>query len=407
MGKHEPMTAKAIGKKIKSKGLQKLKFYCQMCQKQCRDSNGFKCHTSSEAHQRQLLLFADNPNKYLGSYSDEFIKDWMYLLRTRFGTRRVLANTVYQEYIKDRDHVHMNSTRWVTLSGLCKWMGRKGICEVEENEKGWYITYIDRDPETLKKQENLSKKAKLEKDYEERFAKIIEDQIERGKAATVSTPEAELDSSSKELKRDDGAGGKIAFKLPLGKIDKPVTIKVEKKDDKFNLPGTSSQSSFDPVIDVKYKIEKPERKRKHEESTKLKKSALEELMDEEEKFKEKKNRKDNWIVPGIVVKVIHKKLGEKYYKKKGEILELSDKYEAIVEMFDTGDRLKIDQEYLETVIPNVGKTIIVVNGAYTGSEATLLDVNFEKFYATIQIISGQFRGRKVERIRYEDICKKS
>lgn len=31
------MTPKAIANKIKSKGLQKLRWYCQMCQKQCRD----------------------------------------------------------------------------------------------------------------------------------------------------------------------------------------------------------------------------------------------------------------------------------------------------------------------------------------------------------------------------------
>lgn len=37
MGKHEPNSPKAIANRIKSKGLQKLRWYCQMCQKQCRD----------------------------------------------------------------------------------------------------------------------------------------------------------------------------------------------------------------------------------------------------------------------------------------------------------------------------------------------------------------------------------
>lgn len=396
------MTAKAIGKKIKSKGLQKLKFYCQMCQKQCRDANGFKCHTSSEAHQRQLLLFAENPNKYLGSYSDDFLKDWLYLLRTRFGTRRVLANTVYQEYIKDKDHVHMNSTRWVTLSGLCKWMGRKGICEVEENEKGWYITYIDRDPETLKKQENLTKKAKLEKDYEERFAKIIDEQIERGKAATSSKQEEECDMTSKELKRDETCSDKITFKLPVTKLEKPFEVKKQRGD---SLPSTSTSSSA--LIGVA-RFENPGGKRKHDEpSNSRKKTALEALKEEEEKIKEKRNRRENWIVPGIIVKVIHKKLDDRYYKKKGEVLDVKDKFEAIVEMIDTGDKLKIDQDHLETVIPNIGKQVIIVNGAYAGSEATLTDVNFDEFHATVTITNGPFKGRKVEKIRYDDICRKA
>ena len=45
-----------------------------MCEKQCRDENGFKCHMMSESHQRQLLLFGENPNSYLHDYSKQFEK---------------------------------------------------------------------------------------------------------------------------------------------------------------------------------------------------------------------------------------------------------------------------------------------------------------------------------------------
>ena len=37
MGKNDFLTPKAIANRIKAKGLQKLRWYCQMCQKQCRD----------------------------------------------------------------------------------------------------------------------------------------------------------------------------------------------------------------------------------------------------------------------------------------------------------------------------------------------------------------------------------
>ncbi|CAH3192665.1 unnamed protein product, partial [Porites evermanni] len=73
------LTPKAISNRIKAKGLQKLRWYCQMCQKQCRDElsfsffwndhNGFKCHTMSESHQRQLLLLAEDVDKYMDSFS--------------------------------------------------------------------------------------------------------------------------------------------------------------------------------------------------------------------------------------------------------------------------------------------------------------------------------------------------
>lgn len=44
MGKADFLSPKAISNRIKSKGLQKLRWYCQMCQKQCRDE--VKCSGS-------------------------------------------------------------------------------------------------------------------------------------------------------------------------------------------------------------------------------------------------------------------------------------------------------------------------------------------------------------------------
>lgn len=45
---------------------------------------------------------------------------------------------------------------------------------VDETEKGWFVQYIDRDPETLKRQEALKSKEKMEKDDEERTAAFIQ-----------------------------------------------------------------------------------------------------------------------------------------------------------------------------------------------------------------------------------------
>jgi hypothetical protein len=60
----------------------------------------------------------------------EFHSGMFSTLRRSFGTKRVLANTVYCEYIKDRDHVHLNATRWVAVAGYVRWLGSQG-----KNEK--------------------------------------------------------------------------------------------------------------------------------------------------------------------------------------------------------------------------------------------------------------------------------
>lgn len=90
-----------------AKGLQKLRWYCELCQKQCRDENGFKCHCMSESHLRQMAVFRDNPTALMDEFSREFEKTFMEIMK-RKGGKRVRANTVYQEVIQDRHHIHMN-----------------------------------------------------------------------------------------------------------------------------------------------------------------------------------------------------------------------------------------------------------------------------------------------------------
>lgn len=131
----------------------------------------------SESHQRQLLLFAENSKKYMDGFSSEFHREYLNTLKRRFGTKRTHSNVVYQEYISDRNHIHMNSTQWFTLTDYVKWLGKKGICKVDETEKGWFVTYIDRDPETLRRQQESEKKRKLDLDDTQRQQMFLEKQV--------------------------------------------------------------------------------------------------------------------------------------------------------------------------------------------------------------------------------------
>ena len=102
MTKHEAGSVKALANKMKSKGMQRLRWYCEMCQKQCRDENGFKCHTTSEAHIRQMRLVAADPDQFLSAFSQEFEDGFMDVLANRHGTKRMKANSVYGEYIANK-----------------------------------------------------------------------------------------------------------------------------------------------------------------------------------------------------------------------------------------------------------------------------------------------------------------
>ncbi len=119
-------TPKEISNKIKAKGLQRLRWYCQMCEKQCRDDNGFQNHCSSEGHQRQMLLFADSSDRITKDNTAEFVKGFMRVFAGRYASKRVLVNAVYQEYITDRHHLHMNATKFHSLSEFTMYLGREG-----------------------------------------------------------------------------------------------------------------------------------------------------------------------------------------------------------------------------------------------------------------------------------------
>ncbi|XP_035786645.1 DNA/RNA-binding protein KIN17-like [Anopheles albimanus] len=383
-GKAEVGTPKYLANKMKAKGLQKLRWYCQMCEKQCRDENGFKCHLMSESHQRQILLFADNAGRFIDSFSQEFLSGYLQILRRQFGTKRVAANKVYQDYIADRHHLHMNATKWHSLSDFVKFLGRNGHCVVDETEKGWFITYIDRDPETLAMQEKMAKKQKMDKDDAERLAEFIEEQVRRGK-----TEEEPSSSGFSELKRENEEETiKLDLKIGAKQPSAPVSV----------LPKRPLELCKDVKKEKKFKPTDGG-------SCSKKPSALDELIKEEELKKEKSNRKDYWLAEGIVVKLITKALGDKYYKEKGVVVEVIDKYQAKIKLLETGEKLKVDQAHLETVIPAVGKQIAVLNGGYRGCTAILKAINTQRFSVTLEIASGPLKGRLVSDVAYEDISK--
>lgn len=134
----------------------------------------------SEAHLRQMALFRERPNQIMTDYSRQFEAGFVGILRIR-GRQRILANSVYQEYIADRHHIHMKATQWDSLSTFVQYLGRTGQAEVDETERGWYIKYIDRDPKVVARQQAEARSQKIALDDVQLTEKLIERQIEESK----------------------------------------------------------------------------------------------------------------------------------------------------------------------------------------------------------------------------------
>ncbi|KAL0116068.1 hypothetical protein PUN28_011136 [Cardiocondyla obscurior] len=379
MGKHEVGTPKYIANKIKAKGLQKLRWYCQMCQKQCRDENGFKCHTMSESHHRQLLLFAENAHKYMDQFSREFSQGYLNLLKRQFGTRRVPANRVYQEYISDRGHIHMNATQWLTLTAFVKWLGRTGQCVVDETEKGWFVTYIDRDPETLAAQEKKAKKEKMDKDDEERLMDFIDKQIEKAK---------------QDIKIEEGETSKVPLIRPEN--DTPLVLDIKLKPKPKLLP----------------KIEIKQEKRKSEDNQskpdkKIKSEVSQSKSDKKLKNTDNSPLIEGWLKEGLIIKVTTKSLGDKYYKAKGVVQSVeTDGFVGKIKLKTpeevNGHIIRVDQEYLETVIPAIGKEVLILWGKHKGMKAIVKKLHIEHYSIDVKLEKG---NNVIEKLPYEQVCK--
>ena len=176
-----------------------------------------------------MRLFAENPDQQIDEFSAEFERGFVEMLSYRHGTKRVLANRVYQEYIGDKHHIHMNATIWTSLTEICKYLGKEGKVTADETEKGWFIQYIDRDPRLLAKQAAMDQRKVVEYDQEERTKRSIELQIaacaESERRKRLENGDDENDQQiavNEDLTREEGDKIEIAFGTKTGLLSKGI-----------------------------------------------------------------------------------------------------------------------------------------------------------------------------------------
>jgi DNA/RNA-binding protein KIN17 len=236
MGKAEPGSTKYLANKMKQKGLTRLRWYCQICEKPCRDENAFKMHCQSESHMRRALDAGQNFKSVQEDYSKQFLTEFVSLLKTAHGEKSVHANKFYQEVIARRDHVHLNATRWHSLTDFVKHISREGIVRAEEKEDGIFIAWIDDSPDAMKRREAVRRKEMQDKGDEEREQMLLREQIKRAQrdaeARGVAGVDGEAEEEGKELKREEGEKIKLSFGAKPAKSATP--------EDKASAPDTTN-----------------------------------------------------------------------------------------------------------------------------------------------------------------------
>lgn len=182
MAKAEFGTPKYLSKQMKLKGLQKLKWYCQVCEKQCRDDNGFKCHIRSESHIKRI---ANVGKSDIENYSKQFQDNFISQLRNYHGEKSINANRFYNQLIQQKDHVHLTATKWSSLSQFVQDMARKGIIKAEitddsdQSLSGVDISYINNSGDEAMRKALLKKKDDAERGDEAMSSMLLQQQIKR------------------------------------------------------------------------------------------------------------------------------------------------------------------------------------------------------------------------------------
>lgn len=230
----------------------------------------------------------------------------------------------------------------------------------------------------------MRRKEKAEKDDKEREMDFLQRQIREGQKKEAAEKETE-DDNPKELVREEDS--KLSLNLKMDTFKKPNVAPIK---------NVLSKAGSDRMSIIS--------KSSSRKSEKRKLSALEEIIQEETK---KKNymRKDYWLLENIIVKVTTKTLGLDYLGKKGVVIKIMDKYGCMVKLFDPKVKLKLDQNHVETVIPNVGGRVIIVNGMHVGREAELIKLDQDNFCVDVKLKNGPATGKIISRLPFEDVCK--
>jgi len=368
MPKAEKGSLKDVGKRIKEKGLKKLKFWCEMCQKQCRDANGFKCHLTSDSHLRNMKIFGDNAGSIIARKSAEFERAYVQHLRLRHSNVNVNANHVYNEVIRDKTHVHMNATYWSSLSGFVQHLARKNLVQLEQTEKGWYVKYIPhKDAAALHRDALMEERAQSElwaEQREEQRRQAWRRQLDAG--ATQTTPATSVDAEHKQVA------------VAIGKPPEQETS--SKLAMKESVLGSESEGDEDvtPNVPAPEPVKERPKKKAKKESKELTPS-------------------DSWLHRNILVRIVTQEAGADYFRQKG-VVEQVDGYTARVALLQEETVLQLDQGHLDTVIPKVDQKARIVQGPHRGTKATVVSLDKAAGKGRLRL-----KGKDtVEELRLED-----
>ena len=145
--------------------------------------------------------------------------------------------------------IHMNATRWPSLTEFAKHLGREGLCRVEETDKGLQIAWIDNSPEALRRQDAIRKKERQDKGDEEREQRMIREQIARAEMDAEMKVREDLEDETRDFKPSEGERIKLSFgsKVKESKDPSPPAVAKDEEEDGIEPEKETLKSTSPPT----------------------------------------------------------------------------------------------------------------------------------------------------------------
>ena len=351
-----------------------------MCRKQCRDQNGFDMHCQGRAHCEQMALFAKNPDRYINEFSTEFRSRFLEVLEEKHAFAETKAAVPYNQLLgSDSQCARLSATRWSCLAHFISSLEEDGICKVrsiDDAVSGQPIQFIRLYD---KRNEEAHKKmlAKRERDAHMRQENEteLESQFAARHAAIAALGGKKPSSTAEPLLNTTTTASSMKMNLTVAKETSEANIFTAQKELRRNEREASRREAEEAAA-------RKEKKRRVEVETATETDPI-------------------WVTPGIVVKVVNQAVGGgRFFKKKGKV-EATDGYTATVRIAEPSAVLKLDQQDLQTVIPKLGNTVLLLQGRHKGSRAVLDALNAESFSAVLSL------GKSTVELPYEHFSKLS
>ena len=136
---------------------------------------------------------------------------------------------------------------------------------------------------------------------------------------------------------------------------------------------------------------------------------LEETIEDEEDDSQPEDPSEiPWLLPNISVKVITKDLGDKFYKKKGKVIKIvkDNQFEGMVQMYKTNVTVKLDQTHVETIIPAIGRDVLILCGKYRGRKGKINRINSEIGSVAVDLYETRSnKARLLGNVKYHECSK--